>query len=194
MQKFFKKILNKKSFTMVELIVVISIIGILTAILVPTLSNMIENSKESVLEANSRGLVSFIKACSIKFDKEHMFKNSRDSQSPDYESRTYLSQYIEEYFEEAGYGETNFNLINPYSKKTGILNYSNYKLNEPYNQQAVVISNNSDLKYSSTNLSPVNGQKYLQGSIIIYMANGSDVIEIYYIDKDGKKSEIMWGT
>ena len=193
MQKIFKN-LDKKGFTLIELIVVISIIGVLTAILVPTISNLMENSKEAVLEANSRGLVSFVKASSIKFDKDHMFANSMDSHAPDYESQTYLSRYIEEYFEEAGYGQTNFNLINPYSKKTGVLNYSNYKLNEPYNQQAVVISNNSDLKHSSTNLSQANGVKYLQGSIIIYITNGSSDIEIYYIDKDGNKSETMWNA
>lgn len=181
---------NKKGFTLIELVVVIVILGIIAAIAIPAFSSYIDKSKNAVLKTNCAGLVSFVQSSSLYFDKDHLFQNSRDSKTPDYTSRTYLSQYIEEYFETAGYGKNNFNLINPYSHKDGIINYSNYKLGTSYIQQAVVISNSSDLKYSAT-LTTENGKTYLMGSIIIYMANGSNNIELYYIDKDGKKSDTM---
>jgi prepilin-type N-terminal cleavage/methylation domain-containing protein len=63
-------------FTLIELIVVIAILGILTATLVPTMINIIEDSKKGVLETNCRGIVSFVQASSIKFDKEHLFLKS----------------------------------------------------------------------------------------------------------------------
>lgn len=41
------KKLNKKGFTIVELVIVIAVIGILAAVLIPTFSNVIESAKES---------------------------------------------------------------------------------------------------------------------------------------------------
>lgn len=41
------KKLNKKGFTIVELVIVIAVIAILAAVLIPTFSNVISNSKDS---------------------------------------------------------------------------------------------------------------------------------------------------
>lgn len=45
---------NKKAFTLIELIVVIAIIGVLVAILVPTMNGFVDDAKEATCLANAR--------------------------------------------------------------------------------------------------------------------------------------------
>ena len=55
MKKFLKQLKeNKKGFTLIEMIVVIAIIGVLAAILVPSMSGYLETAKASKKEANAR--------------------------------------------------------------------------------------------------------------------------------------------
>jgi len=51
-----KKRLNKKGFTLIELIVVIAILAILAAILIPSLSGYIQKATDSKNQANCRAL------------------------------------------------------------------------------------------------------------------------------------------
>lgn len=53
-----RKILNKKGFTLIELIVVIAILAILALILVPSITNYIGEATASRDQANSRSLYS----------------------------------------------------------------------------------------------------------------------------------------
>jgi type IV pilus assembly protein PilA len=55
-----KKILNKKGFTLIELIVVIAILAILALILVPSISNYIAKATQAKNEANARTIYSEI--------------------------------------------------------------------------------------------------------------------------------------
>ena len=55
MKKFLKQLKeNKKGFTLIEMIVVIAIIGVLAAILVPSMSGYLSTAKASKKEANAR--------------------------------------------------------------------------------------------------------------------------------------------
>lgn len=53
-----KKILTKKGFTLIELIVVIAILAILAAILIPSLTNYISEANQAKNKANARALYS----------------------------------------------------------------------------------------------------------------------------------------
>ena len=53
-----KKKNNKKAFTLIELIVVIAIIGVLIAILVPTMSGMVGQARTQTAIANARTVYS----------------------------------------------------------------------------------------------------------------------------------------
>ena len=57
-----KKKKNKKAFTLIELIVVIAIIGVLVAILVPTLSGFVGNASTNTALANARTVYSVAQA------------------------------------------------------------------------------------------------------------------------------------
>ena len=46
------KLRNKKGFTIVELVIVIGVIGILSAILIPTFINVTDNAKKSAMKSN----------------------------------------------------------------------------------------------------------------------------------------------
>lgn len=53
-----KKILTKKGFTLIELIVVIAILAILAAILIPSLTNYLDEAKQAKNSANARSYFS----------------------------------------------------------------------------------------------------------------------------------------
>ena len=53
-----KKILTKKGFTLIELIVVIAILAILAAILIPAVTNYIDEANEAAATSNARANLS----------------------------------------------------------------------------------------------------------------------------------------
>ena len=51
---------TKKGFTIVELVIVVGVIGILSAILIPTFVNLTENAKKAALQLNLRNAYSLV--------------------------------------------------------------------------------------------------------------------------------------
>ena len=58
MKKLRRLFKNQKGFTLVELLAVIVILGIIAAIAIPSIGNIIDNSKEDAHEANAEMVVS----------------------------------------------------------------------------------------------------------------------------------------
>ncbi len=61
-RKFKKKFAQKKAFTLIELIVVIAIIGVLAAILIPTMNGFVTQAREATATANARTVYSIATA------------------------------------------------------------------------------------------------------------------------------------
>ena len=86
LQKMYKK-MNKKGFTLMEMMIVVAIIAILIAIAIPTFTSSIEKAKKATDDANFRALKAIITAAyylsddSIKPDGETVYYLAKDGES-----------------------------------------------------------------------------------------------------------------
>ena len=109
MKKYLKQLkANKKGFTLIEMIVVIAIIGVLAAILVPSMSGYISQAKESKKQANARTVYTAAQAAVTGLE-------AKDS----VEAKTYYS-------DPTGDKDTNDDLFNKIKDLIGAANYGNF--------------------------------------------------------------------
>ena len=62
------KKMNKKGFTIVELVIVIAVIAILSAVLIPTFSGVVEEANNTAAVSNARGIYSQYQSAAILED------------------------------------------------------------------------------------------------------------------------------
>ena len=75
---FLKRINNKKGFTLVELVVVISILGVLASIAVPKLTKQTEAAEKAVCDANRKSIESVILLHNLDADPGDEIKEGDD--------------------------------------------------------------------------------------------------------------------
>ncbi len=78
-----KKILTKKGFTLIELIVVIAILAILAAILIPSLTDYLARAEAAKDEANARSLYSELMLGWASNSTTNPYTNPAEADIPD---------------------------------------------------------------------------------------------------------------
>lgn len=169
----------QKGMTIVELMIVISIIGILSTVAVWTASNSINKAKEAQLKTMARTLTDDVHTYIDSHDSYHRFLSEQDG--------TYLNHKLESLWESEPYGNI-FGHRNPYSKSPVVLNWGSIPASLKY--PAVFITSNSTFSYDE--ISQATAEDDLRGTVIVWMKNGEPQVHIFYIDVEGKKSHLRF--
>lgn len=184
-----KKLLNKKGFTIVELVIVIAVIAILAAVLIPTFSNVIESAnKASDLSEAQNSLKAYSAYTSSKGQSladGTVFKVKKSN-------RTYVFykgslHEIEEHDLVGSYGAV-FTI--------GEKQYASNKMTCHYisdNDKVLEFAKNSDDKYVTFIYSDVQNVTFEDGSLNCLIYPGKVVYtEKEYVDRD-KKTGVYTG-
>lgn len=169
---------NNKGFTLMEMMIVTVILGILSTLSVYSTARMIKRAEEARLMAMTHNVNYNVYSHVLDYDLQHRWT------SKSYNIK-YLNGKLETILENKPY-DNFYNHRNPYSKSKVILNYSSIpsKLKNP----AVYITNAKKYAYDRIKVTAIN--KDLRGSVVVYMTNGTEAVDIFYIDIAGYKSKI----
>jgi prepilin-type N-terminal cleavage/methylation domain-containing protein len=170
---------HHRGITIVELMIVISIIGIVSTVAVWTASNSINKAKEAQLKTMARTLVDDVHTYINSHDSYHRFVSEQDD--------TYLNHKLESLWESEPYGNI-FGHRNPYSKSPVVLNWGSIPASLKYPALFITSSNT----YSYDEISQATAEDDLRGTVIVWMKNGESQVHIFYIDVEGKKSRLRF--
>ncbi|QRN84765.1 type II secretion system protein [Clostridia bacterium] len=189
-------------FTMIELIVVITILGILMAVVVPSYLQYTEKAKEDVLRINTLNTKRIVRLYSVSIEKNKWHGKYDDyclDCNTNRNDTSTLNNLIEKEWEKINSNpqageDTNsnkVNITNPYSGKRSVLDYD-YTLSSGEGFcPAIFMTDNANYAYEGS-----GNTKNLLGTIVIYFdtetSDGTtDHIEFYYVKKDKTKSELL---
>lgn len=167
---------SSRGFTLIELMMVVVIIGILSSIGTVSMSRMIIKAEEARLKVMLHNINFNVESYVMDYDLKHRWT------SRSYDIR-YLNGKLEKVLENKEYDNI-YGHRNPFSKSKVILNYGS--IASKFKNPAVFITNAS--KYSFDKIKPRTITKDLKGSVVVYLANDVNFIDIFYIDIAGKKS------
>ena len=189
--KFLKILKKNKGFTLIEILCVITILGLLAFLAVPQFGIVRDSAKQASTVASARTTVSTIMGATLMYEKEDWYA-PRAGSTPTAYSEASLNNYLETVFEDGSPGFNRLNYKNQYSDSAFILNWTT-PITGTGKDPAVFLTNTSTYSYANSN---VTSMELLKGSIIVYFATdgaGETLttrhIEVYYTDENGIKSD-----
>lgn len=187
------KTLSSKGVTLVELLIVIVVMGIISAFAVASFDNTVENVKANIQEINVQTIKNYIDQQLLLYpmEDEYIYTYKRSGSADE----SYFSTLLEQTWEvKNGPGDADntnvVNFTNSLSGKRGIVNWHDAPglNNDLYCNQAVYITTDSDASYEIGN--PQTIDECYAGSIVIWFDdNNADNIILYYVDNDGLQTE-----
>jgi len=186
-KKIFSVSSKKYGFTLVEVIVVLAILAIITAITIPVLTGYIDKAKETTLISNMSYINKMVYLYSTEYEKSDWYGSYSE------DDKTSLNNFLELEWEAINNGtyENNITLKNPYSDKMSILDYNKTLSSGDGYCPAVFLTANNSYAYDTG----TGSTKNIIGTIVIYFkvtGNTTEYITIYYVDKDGAKSSTSY--
>lgn len=201
---------HRKGFTLYELLAVLALLTIIFTIARPRVTGYFDMSREAALTANVKQIENTVRLKLNSFPKDQLYENSNTPYNygsvwSEEQIETYMdsafSRYLEVYLENGDWHDNDDRYLNPYSRKKGIVNWYKYTILSidikdeqtgqylPINQPAVFITKDVRCSYAGFNVNRDDAIEYLKGTIVIFINDATGAVDIYFVTKDGEKSD-----
>ena len=177
---------NNKGFTLLQIVIVIAIIAILSAVAVASFANLPQKAEDTMLTANAKILATTISTKLPFYENENWYIDSvginYDCVNDDLEAEL-------EMIKDGHYSNANA-YKNPVSSSEAILDYSNTLGSGDGYCPAVFMTQTA--AYAHTGKGSTGN---LIGSVVAYFhadGSGTDYVEVYYVKRDGSKSDVTF--
>jgi len=186
MKSSFKRI--NKGFTLVELMIVLAVISILVIVLAPKATIFKKSARSAGINANMTYVGALTEKVIVDYDKSHRYSNPtnvsqlKNLKFLDGALEALLEGTVAELDAPKGAG-----FKNPVSGKKLILHWKNIPSGDEWSNPAVFITGESKYKYESILTQASGDINRLKGTVIVFLAQNSEEVQLFYIDEDGQR-------